>query len=137
LLSLWWPTPAQWKQFLHGDEGVFRGIRPDSLVIDMGTTAVMKTRAFAAQVEALGGAYADAPVSGGTHGAKEGSLTIMAGGEKSFRTCPSYVESFRRTSHPCRLRRYWTNRQGGQSGDRRAKHLRSGRSPDVGLLCRS
>jgi 3-hydroxyisobutyrate dehydrogenase-like beta-hydroxyacid dehydrogenase len=48
----------------------------------MGTTAVMKTRAFAAQVEALGGAYLDAPVSGGTLGAKEGSLTIMAGGEK-------------------------------------------------------
>jgi 2-hydroxy-3-oxopropionate reductase len=67
---------------LHGDEGVFRGIRPDSLVIDMGTTAVTKTRAFAAQIEALGGAYLDAPVSGGTLGAKEGSLTIMAGGEK-------------------------------------------------------
>lgn len=44
----------------------------------------MKTRAFAAQVEALGGAYVDAPVSGGTHGAKEGSLTIMAGGEKAL-----------------------------------------------------
>ena len=40
---------------LHGDEGIFKGIRPGSLVIDMGTTAVTKTRAFAAQVEALGG----------------------------------------------------------------------------------
>ena len=67
---------------LHGVEGVFRGIRPDSLVIDMGATAVIKTRSFAAKVEALGGAYVDAPVSGGTLGAKEGGLLIMAGGEK-------------------------------------------------------
>ena len=67
---------------LHGGDGVLKCIRPDSLVIDMGTTAVTKTRAFAAQVEALGGAYVDAPVSGGTLGAKDGSLTIMAGGKK-------------------------------------------------------
>lgn len=75
---------------LHGDEGVYKGIRPDSLVIDMGTTGVTKTRAFAAQVEALGGACVDAPVSSGTLGAKEGSLTIMAGGGKLAleRACP-------------------------------------------------
>jgi 3-hydroxyisobutyrate dehydrogenase-like beta-hydroxyacid dehydrogenase len=70
------------EEVLHGDEGIFKSIRSGCLVIDMGTTAVTKTRSFAAQVEAFGGAYVDAPVSGGTLGAKEGSLTIMAGGEK-------------------------------------------------------
>jgi 3-hydroxyisobutyrate dehydrogenase-like beta-hydroxyacid dehydrogenase len=67
---------------LGGDDGILKGLRPGSLVIDMGTTAVTKTRGFAAQVVAAGGAYVDAPVSGGTLGAQGGSLTIMAGGEE-------------------------------------------------------
>ncbi len=67
---------------LGGDEGIPKGLRPGSLVIDMGSTAVTKTRGFAAQVEAAGGAYVDAPVSGGTLGAEGGNLTIMAGGEE-------------------------------------------------------
>ena len=37
-------------------------------------------RAHGAQVEALGGGYLDAPVSGGTRGAQAGTLSIMAGG---------------------------------------------------------
>ena len=67
---------------LSDDDGILKGLRPGSLVIDMGTTAVTKTRGFAAQVVAAGGAYVDAPVSGGTLGAQGGSLTIMAGGKK-------------------------------------------------------
>ncbi|NQU59265.1 MAG: NAD(P)-dependent oxidoreductase [Rhodospirillales bacterium] len=66
---------------LTGTDGIFAGIRPDSLIIDMGTTAVTATRKFAALVGAPGGTFVDAPVSGGTGGAENGSLTIMAGGE--------------------------------------------------------
>lgn len=67
---------------LTGSEGILAGMKPGSLIIDMGTTAVTKTRDFAAQVAAAGGAYVDAPVSGGTLGAEGGSLTIMAGGRE-------------------------------------------------------
>jgi 3-hydroxyisobutyrate dehydrogenase-like beta-hydroxyacid dehydrogenase len=49
-------------------------------VIDMGTTAVKATRALAEQVEDAGCAWIDAPVSGGSVGATDGTLTIMAGG---------------------------------------------------------
>ncbi|MEE8351821.1 MAG: NAD(P)-dependent oxidoreductase [Rhodospirillales bacterium] len=56
------------------------GVTPGALVIDMGTTKVIATREFAGQVEAAGGEYIDAPVSGGTIGAEGGTLTIMAGG---------------------------------------------------------
>ncbi len=66
---------------LTGETGVLAGVGPDSLIIDMGTTAVTQTRRFAAMVATAGGAYVDAPVSGGTLGAEAGSLTIMAGGE--------------------------------------------------------
>jgi 3-hydroxyisobutyrate dehydrogenase-like beta-hydroxyacid dehydrogenase len=70
------------ESVLGSDEGIINGLRPGSLVIDMGSTAVTKTRGFAAMVEAAGGAYVDAPVSGGTLGAQGGNLTIMAGGEE-------------------------------------------------------
>ncbi len=72
-------TPAV-AHVLLGDGGVISGVGPDHLIIDMGTTAVTETREFAAAVEAKGGAYVDAPVSGGTIGAEGGTLNIMAGG---------------------------------------------------------
>ncbi|MCW9040403.1 MAG: NAD(P)-dependent oxidoreductase, partial [Rhodospirillales bacterium] len=72
-------TPTVDKVLL-GPDGVIEGIGPGSLVIDMGTTAVLDTRRFAEAVAAKGGDYVDAPVSGGTIGAEQASLTIMAGG---------------------------------------------------------
>lgn len=75
-------TPAV-EQVLLGPSGVLEGLAPDTLVIDMGTTLMTKTQDFAKAVRAEGGAYVDAPVSGGTLGAEQGNLTIMAGGEES------------------------------------------------------
>ena len=72
-------TPAV-ETVLFGKDGVLAGLRPNGLVIDMGTTAATETRRFAAAVVAAGGAYLDAPVSGGQVGAAEASLTIMVGG---------------------------------------------------------
>ena len=47
----------------------------------MGTTLATTTQVLAAKVHNAGGAYLDAPVSGGTMGAEAGTLTIMAGGD--------------------------------------------------------
>ena len=46
----------------------------------MGTTSVLKTRAFAAKLKISGSEWVDAPVSGGTTAAESGTLTIMVGG---------------------------------------------------------
>jgi 3-hydroxyisobutyrate dehydrogenase-like beta-hydroxyacid dehydrogenase len=54
---------------------------PGVTVIDFGTTGYAETLDFAAAVEACGGRWIDAPVSGGQVGAEAGNLTIMAGGE--------------------------------------------------------
>lgn len=67
-------------QVLFGPDGLAQGLRAGSLVIDMGTTAVMPTREYAARLTASGVDFVDAPVSGGEIGAIEASLTIMAGG---------------------------------------------------------
>ena len=68
------------EQVLLGENGVLAGVDTGTLVIDMGTTAVTKTKSFAKVVMDMGGDYVDAPVSGGAVGAENGSLTIMAGG---------------------------------------------------------
>lgn len=70
------------ESVLLGEDGVIKGLRDYSLVIDMGTTSVTQTRHFADLVAEKNGLYVDAPVSGGTLGAESGTLTIMAGGTK-------------------------------------------------------
>ncbi|KAA5605341.1 NAD(P)-dependent oxidoreductase [Roseospira marina] len=60
--------------------GLLETLRPGTLILDMGTTAVAATRALAATVEAAGGAWVDAPVSGGQVGAEQATLTVMVGG---------------------------------------------------------
>ena len=59
------------------------GLQPGALVVDMGTTDALVTRDLAAKVEAAGGHYVDAPVSGGQIGAEAGDLVIMAGGSEA------------------------------------------------------
>lgn len=72
-------TPAV-AAVLTGPGGVFEGLSAGKLVIDMGTTKVPETRSFAKTAAENNALYVDAPVSGGTIGAENGTLTIMAGG---------------------------------------------------------
>ncbi|GHD59303.1 2-hydroxy-3-oxopropionate reductase [Thalassobaculum fulvum] len=60
--------------------GIAHGLSEDGLVVDMGTTAVDRTRDFAGRIRMIGGSWVDAPVSGGTTAAEAGTLTVMAGG---------------------------------------------------------
>lgn len=77
-------TPAV-EHVLTAPDGVLSSLRPATLLIDMGTTAVPATRRLATLAEEKGALYVDAPVSGGTIGAETGTLTIMAGGsEQAF-----------------------------------------------------
>jgi 3-hydroxyisobutyrate dehydrogenase len=66
---------------LFGPDGVAAGAKPGSLVIDMSTISPSATRDFAARLAANGVAMLDGPVSGGSEGAKKGTLSIFIGGE--------------------------------------------------------
>ena len=68
-------------QALFGPDGLSQGLRAGSMVVDMGTTAVMPTREFARRLAHNGIDFIDAPVSGGEIGAIDATLTIMAGGD--------------------------------------------------------
>ncbi len=87
-------TPAV-ENVLFGENGLLAGLRPGTLIIDMGTTAVPETRRFAEAVGQRGGSYLDAPVSGGTIGAEAGTLTIMVGGrDEDFARALPVLEIF-------------------------------------------
>ena len=58
-------------------------LKAGQLVIDMSTISPRAERTIAARLKQLGIDYLDAPVSGGDVGAKEGTLTIMVGGDNA------------------------------------------------------
>ena len=66
-----------------GGDGVCKTLKPKTLCIDMSTVAPETARTVSEAIGRRGGAFIDAPVSGGGNGAKAGTLAIMAGGEAS------------------------------------------------------
>jgi len=66
-----------------GPDGALEGIQKDAVLIDMSTISPSVTRAIAEQFKEKGAHMLDAPVSGGSWGAIEGTLSIMVGGEKA------------------------------------------------------
>lgn len=63
-----------------GENGVIHGAQAGALVIDCSTISPQATREIAEQLNAKGITMLDAPVSGGSEGAKNGTLSIMVGG---------------------------------------------------------
>jgi 3-hydroxyisobutyrate dehydrogenase len=71
---------AQVASILTGSGGVIEAARPGLLCVDMSTIAPPDTRRIAAALEEVGVAMIDAPVTGSSPRAEDGSLTIMVGG---------------------------------------------------------
>ena len=64
---------------MHPD--TLAALRPGTLVVDMSSILPEQARDHARRLAERGVAHMDAPVSGGTVGAEQGTLAIMAGGE--------------------------------------------------------
>jgi 3-hydroxyisobutyrate dehydrogenase-like beta-hydroxyacid dehydrogenase len=60
--------------------GAITALRPGTLVIDMSTIAPATSQRLAHHLAELGASYLDAPVTGGTEGAKAGNLSVLVGG---------------------------------------------------------
>ena len=73
---------AQVRELLLGDEGAARGAAPGTLCIDMSTIAPADVLEIGARLAERSLAMIDAPVTGSSPRAADGSLTIMAGGEQ-------------------------------------------------------
>jgi 3-hydroxyisobutyrate dehydrogenase-like beta-hydroxyacid dehydrogenase len=69
------------EEVLFGVAGAAQALAPASLVIDFSTIEPGRTRQLAQRLAERGIAWLDAPVTGGTEGARAGTLSVLVGGE--------------------------------------------------------
>ena len=81
------------------DHGVAQALRKNSLLVDMSSIEPAQAKDHAKRLQALNIRYLDAPVSGGTIGAEQGTLAIMAGGNRvDFETARPVFEPLGRST---------------------------------------
>jgi len=84
----------QVASILIGEHGVIEGARDGLLCVDMSTIAPPDTRRIGAALAELGVRMLDAPVTGSSPKAEDGTLTIMAGGaEPDFQRARPLLET--------------------------------------------
>jgi 3-hydroxyisobutyrate dehydrogenase len=71
------------EEVVAGPQGLLEGARKGLIIIDMSTIAPSTSRKLAVQAQEKGVHFLDAPVSGGSQGAINGTLTIMVGGDQT------------------------------------------------------
>jgi 3-hydroxyisobutyrate dehydrogenase len=71
------------EEVLFGTDGVVDGAREDTLIVDCSTIAPSGSWDFAARLRERSLHMIDAPVSGGSEGARIATLTIFVGGDAS------------------------------------------------------
>lgn len=88
------PADRELKETVLGDDGVLQGLSAGQVLIDMTTATALTMQEIEQALRAAGGEVLDAPVSGGTPAAAEGSLTIMVGGDaRLLERCRPVLES--------------------------------------------
>ncbi len=85
------------RAVVSGPDGALAGLAPGSVYVDHTTSSAAVAREIAAQLEAAGVAFIDAPVSGGEVGAQNGVLTVMCGGtEHAFARARPVIDAYAR-----------------------------------------
>src|SRR6202045_752874 len=78
VLFLCLPSAKHVRAVFESD-GIFKNIRQGQIVVDLGTSSVTQTRDFAAQLQAKGAAWVDAPIARTRQAAQDGTLSVMVG----------------------------------------------------------
>lgn len=76
--------PSDVEEVYLSDHGIFANSHPSQIVVDMTTSSPELAITIAEKARSLKMDSLDAPVSGGDTGAKNGTLSIMCGGEKEL-----------------------------------------------------
>jgi 2-hydroxy-3-oxopropionate reductase len=76
------PNSPQVEEVIAGDNGVLKGAKSGSVIIDMSSISPIVAKKVSAITLSKGIEMIDAPVSGGEPKAKDGTLSIMAGGKE-------------------------------------------------------
>jgi 3-hydroxyisobutyrate dehydrogenase len=81
------------ESIILGTGGIAEFAQPNALIVDFSTIGPDAARKLAAELQQRQLRFLDAPVSGGDIGAKNGTLTIMVGGEETdFQECKPLLE---------------------------------------------
>lgn len=87
-------TP-QVEAVLTGEQGVLKGLKPGTIVIDCSTAVPSSTMRLAQAVQAAGGRFLDAPMTRTPKEAAEGRLNLLVGGDDDlFEACLPVLDCF-------------------------------------------
>jgi len=75
--------PHDVEEIYFGEQGLFAGVNKGSVLIDMTTSTPTLAKKINDEGKKIGVYTLDAPVSGGDIGAKNGTLSIMVGGDSN------------------------------------------------------
>jgi 2-hydroxy-3-oxopropionate reductase len=75
------PADRELKETVFGEEGILQGFSRGKVLIDMTTATALSLQEVERAISGAGGEVLDAPVSGGTPAAANGTLTFMVGGD--------------------------------------------------------
>jgi len=90
------------ERVLVGAGGVIESAKPGTIVIDHSTISPIATQSLATRLAARGLVLLDAPLSGGDVGARNGTLSIMVGGEKTaLESVMMILQSYGKTITHC------------------------------------
>jgi len=88
------------EEIILGDNGVIHGAKQGAIVIDMSTISPTATRRMAETLSEKGIKMLDAPVSGGSEGAQNGTLSIMVGGNTAdVENAEPILQAMGKTTH--------------------------------------
>lgn len=73
--------PKDVEKIYFGDKGIINNVKRESVIIDMTTSEPSLAKRIYVKAKEMGIDSLDAPVSGGDVGAKNGTLSIMVGGD--------------------------------------------------------
>lgn len=92
--------PKDVEEVYFGEEGILENVRPGTYVIDMTTSSPKLAEKIYKSANEKGVFSLDAPVTGGDMGAKNGTLTILAGGDKAvFEQCMEVFQAMGKNIH--------------------------------------
>lgn len=75
---------AALKNVLFSENGVFKALNKNKILVDSGTTSVDLTEKIMQECRAIDVEFIDAPITGGKRGAENGTLMFMVGGRKDI-----------------------------------------------------
>ena len=78
------PEKERLRPDIYGDDGIFAGIDPGTILVDMGTHSLESTLEIADEATKHRVLFLDAPVWGTKEHAANGLLTILAGGDSAL-----------------------------------------------------